>query len=60
VKVFFGSRLLKKVSLVSAVTRKRVVIPVKTFGSRRAGRVRIKIVSSGKPVLIDGLGASAV
>jgi hypothetical protein len=60
VKVFFRKQLLKKISLASTTTKKKVVVPLATFGARRTGGVRIRIVSSGKPVLIDGLGAGAI
>ncbi|MQB01032.1 MAG: hypothetical protein GEU78_12180 [Actinobacteria bacterium] len=60
VKVFLGRRLLKKVSLGATATRKKRVIRIATFSSRRSGRVRIRVVSRKKPVLIEGLGAGAI
>jgi hypothetical protein len=60
VKIFLGTRLLKKVSLDAAVIRKKRVIGVATFSTRRTGRLRIRVVSKKKPVLIEGLGAAAI
>lgn len=57
VDVFLEGTRLKRVSL-AARTRNKVVVPVATFGSLRTGVVRIEIVSAGKRVSIDGLGAS--
>jgi hypothetical protein len=58
VKVFIDDELLTQISLQNDVLRKRRVIDVATFASSRSGTVTIKIISRGKRVLIDGLGAS--
>jgi hypothetical protein len=60
VKVFFGKKLLKKVSLKSATLKKRQLIPLRSLGAARTGKVRVVVVSSGKLVRIEGLGTSAV
>jgi hypothetical protein len=60
VKVFFRTQLLKKLSLRSATTRKKVVVALASFTARRSGTLKIRIVSSGKSVRIDGLGASSL
>jgi len=58
VKVYLGSQLLKTVSLRSARTHKRVVVAVASFTSLRSGTIRVKVVSSGKKVLVEGIGVS--
>ncbi|MEI7742828.1 MAG: hypothetical protein WCK58_03635 [Chloroflexota bacterium] len=59
VSVYLGSTLLKTVSLVSATTVNKKVITIATFATVRTGTIAIKVVSSGKKVLVDGLVASA-
>lgn len=58
VKVYWGDRMLKKVSLhAKKPLLKRKVIAVKRFdGKLRAGKIRVVVASSGKPVRIDGIG----
>lgn len=56
VTVSMGRTTLKRVNLSSRKARTRVLIPVKTFTSRRSGTVRIRVVSAGKVVRVDGLG----
>jgi hypothetical protein len=56
VGVYWGTTLLKTISLTSATTVHRKVISVATFSSVRTGTLRIKVVSSGKKVIIDGVG----
>lgn len=61
VKVYRGSTLLKTVSLDSSRYRKRQVIPIKYYSSlARESTITIKVVSSGKPVRIEGLALSRV
>jgi len=59
VNVYLGSTLVKTVDLNSTTTRKLNVISLASYTSLRTGTVRIVVVSSGKPVLIDGLGLRA-
>lgn len=54
VAVYLGAKRLKTVSLAGPA-RQRVVIPIAAFSSMRTGKVRIKVVSSGKQVRIDGI-----
>lgn len=54
VKVYWGATLLKTVSLYSATTVDRALIPVRTFTSPRSGALTIKVVSRGKKVIVDG------
>ncbi len=58
VKVTLGSADLGTFS-TSGKHANRVVIPVAQFGSLRTGRLRVTVMSSGKPVSIDGIFASA-
>jgi hypothetical protein len=55
VKVYWGSTLLKTVSLYSKTTVTKKLIPVASFGSGRRGTLTIKVSSSGKKVIIDGV-----
>jgi hypothetical protein len=56
VRVLQGKKVLKQVSLDKAVEHR--IIPVGSFTSVHSATVRVKVVSSGGPVIIDGLGAS--
>ncbi len=58
VKVYWNSALLKKINLRSGTTVKGKLIKVKTFASGRSGTLRIKVSSSGKKVLVDGVSIS--
>ena len=55
VKVYWGSTLLRKISLYSARTVNRRLINVTTFTSARSGTLTITVSSSGKAVIIDGV-----
>jgi hypothetical protein len=56
VEVLLGNRLLKQVSLHTERAQKRRIIPVAGFRGKKRGLVRVRVVSSGKPVRIQGLG----
>ena len=58
VGVYWNGVLLKKVSLARSSTARKQVIRVATFTSLRRGTVKIVVLSSGKPVFIEGLGAN--
>jgi hypothetical protein len=58
VDVYLGGRRLKRVDLSSATTKERQVIRIASFTALRRGWVSIVVVSSGKPVFIEGLGAA--
>jgi hypothetical protein len=58
VKVYLGTRLLERVSLDSAVLTKQQVLPIQRFSSAKTGKVRVVVVSSGKPVRVEGLGVA--
>ncbi len=58
VAVYLGATKLKTIKLAASVTRKRQVIAVAAFTNTRSGKVKILVTSSGKPVIIEGLGIS--
>jgi hypothetical protein len=58
VGVYLGRTLLKTVSLSSTRTRKKQLIPIATFTSGRSGTIKIKVLTSGRPVRIEGLGVA--
>jgi hypothetical protein len=55
VKVYWGSTLLKKVSLKSTKTVNKKVIAIKTFTSVQTGTLTLKPGTAGKKTLIDGV-----
>jgi hypothetical protein len=55
VRVYWGSTLLKTISLHSSTTVNRKLLTVATFSRARSGTLTIKVYSSGRRVLIDGL-----
>ena len=55
VRVYWGSTLLRTISLRSATTVTRKLITVTTFSKARSGTLTIKVYSSGKKVIIDGV-----
>ncbi len=59
VQVFFNGTSLKKASLASSVTRKKQLVYVMPFSSLRSGTVKVRVVSAGKPVRVEGLGPLA-
>jgi hypothetical protein len=58
VNVLLGRRLLKRIDLHSKATKERQLISIASFSAARRDRVEIVIASSGKPVIIEGLGAA--
>jgi hypothetical protein len=59
IRVTFAGRLLKTLSLNANRLHAKQIIPLARFSSLRTGVVRIEVASSGRPVRIEGLGASA-
>lgn len=55
VRVYAGSRLVKTVALRTSRTTTKRVIPVASFAGAWSGKIRIVVVTSGKPVRIEGL-----
>jgi len=60
VRVYWGTTLLKTISLVSSTTVHRKVFTIAQFSAAKTGTVVIKVSTSGKAVLIDGLGIRRV
>jgi len=58
VRVYLGSALLKSVSLYSPTTVHRAIVPVVALSKWRVGTLTIRVSSSGKRVVIDGVGIS--
>ena len=58
VKVYLGSTLLKSISLHSTTTVNRKVFTVLVSTSTKTGTLSIKVSTSGKKVIIDGLVVS--
>jgi photosystem II stability/assembly factor-like uncharacterized protein len=56
VKVMLGTKVLEKISLKSGKRHERVYIPVAAFARARTGKLSIVVTTSGKPVIIEGLG----
>jgi hypothetical protein len=57
IAVFVGSKKVGTVNLSASVTKNKVIVTFPRF-SFRTGTVTLKVLSSGKKVLIDGLGVS--
>lgn len=55
VRVYWGSTLLRTINLYSATTVNKKLIAVTTFAGTRTGTLSIKIRSSGKKVIVDGV-----
>jgi hypothetical protein len=60
VKVYWNGTLLKTVSLASSTTTNRKVITIRNWSSVKSGKLVIKVVSSGRKVVIDGVAISRV
>ncbi len=56
VRVYWGSTVLRTINLASATTVNRKVILVTTFPSARSGTLTLRVWSSGRRVIIDGVG----
>jgi hypothetical protein len=59
ISVFLGRKLLRNVNLAANVIHKRRLIVIGSFPQVRTGSLRVKVISSGRIVRIDGLGVSA-
>ena len=55
VKVYWNGTYIKTISLVSSTTVYRKVFSIKTWTSAHTGTLKIKVSSSGKRVIIDGV-----
>ena len=56
VVVFLGRHRLGRFDLSAPERRRRVVVPVASFGGVRSGQIRVVVRSRGKPVVVEGLG----
>lgn len=57
VRVYAGNRLLRTISLKTSRSVTRRVIPVTGFSSAWSGTVRVVVVTTGRPVRIEGIAA---
>lgn len=60
IQVFWKGKLVKTVSLASAISRKSQLVPLVSSQSLQSGSVLVKVLSTKKRVKIEGLGVSAV
>lgn len=60
VAVYLKGDLLETVNLAAQRTRKRQVIPIASWAKQHSGKVRLEVRTSGKDVIIEGLGFSAL
>jgi hypothetical protein len=58
VKVMLGKKTLKKVSLAHKRNVKKKVVPIAKFSTPVNGKITVQVVSSGKKVVIEGLGVA--
>jgi hypothetical protein len=58
VRVLWNGASLRKLDLSARATRRKVRFRLAHFSAPKTGKLVIKVVSRGKPVKIDGLGAS--
>jgi Tol biopolymer transport system component len=54
--VYLGKTLLAHVNLASATTQTATVIPLATWSSLHSGTLSLTVTSSGKPVVVQGVG----
>jgi hypothetical protein len=57
VKVTYGKKVIRKISLAASARRKRQLIAVGSWATAHRGRFSV-VTLSGKPVTIEGLGFS--
>lgn len=57
VRVYAGSRVLKTFSLRTGRALTRRVVPIAGFASAWSGKVRVVVVTSGRPVRLEGIAA---
>jgi hypothetical protein len=55
VKVYLGKKRIGTVKLAARHRASRVVVPIRSWPTTVTGTLRIKVVSRGKPVVIDGI-----
>lgn len=57
-KIMFNNQTLKTVDSFSFSVKKKQVVEMPPFSLARTGLLKIVVVTNGKPVLIEGVGAS--
>ncbi|GAA4811372.1 hypothetical protein ACFQ0K_03925 [Nocardioides caeni] len=55
VRVYAGRTLLKTVSLRTARTTTKRLIPITTFGTAFTGTIKVVVVTNGRPVRLEGI-----
>ena len=55
VRVYWGSTLIRTISLYSSTTINKRLIAVTTFTSPRVGTLSIRVYGSGRKVIVDGV-----
>ena len=58
VRISAGAKVLGTISLASRKARMRQLIPIATLRKPFNGTLKIKVITSGKPVRIEGLGVA--
>jgi hypothetical protein len=58
--VYWNGRLVARVSLASSTRRLRQVVALVLLPPGGRGTLKIQVLTGGKPVVIDGIGLSAV
>jgi hypothetical protein len=54
--VYWNGTLLKKLNLAASTTRRKQLITVAGWASPRSGTVKLVVLSSGRPLIVEGLG----
>jgi hypothetical protein len=54
--VIFKGKRLKRIRLASNKNRRAQLVEVKTFPQLRTGRLRLRVQSEDKPVVVEGVG----
>jgi hypothetical protein len=60
IKIYWNGSLKHTYSLHASRVLKKIYLSAVSFSSVQVGTLKIVVSSSGKPVIIDGLGISAV
>jgi hypothetical protein len=56
VRIYFAGQAIRTIDLSASQLQKRRAIRIAVFDRVRRGKVRVEIISRGKPVRIEGLG----
>ena len=58
VAIYWGGNRVRTISLASPTTVHRKLIPITVFSSARVGTLTVRVVSTDRPVLVDGVVVS--